>query len=66
MNLQCLEFDSFYFTYLSVSCHAVPPPLLKEAEMQEAAAKLEFEKAAHLRDQMKQLKERAGMGEKGK
>jgi excinuclease ABC subunit B len=32
-----------------------------EAEMQEAATKLEFEKAAHLRDQVKQLKERAGM-----
>jgi excinuclease ABC subunit B len=29
-----------------------------EAEMQEAASKLEFEKAAHLRDQIKTLKER--------
>jgi excinuclease ABC subunit B len=32
-----------------------------EAEMQEAATKLEFEKAAHLRDQVKQLKGRVGM-----
>jgi excinuclease ABC subunit B len=29
-----------------------------EAEMLEASTKLEFEKAAHLRDQIKQLKER--------
>ncbi len=36
-----------------------------EAEMQEAATKLEFEKAAHLRDQIKQLRERAGIGSKG-
>lgn len=32
-----------------------------EGEMQEAAAKLEFEKAAHLRDQIQQLKKRAGL-----
>ena len=32
-----------------------------EAEMAEAATKLEFEKAAHLRDQIKELKKRAGM-----
>jgi excinuclease ABC subunit B len=37
-----------------------------EGEMQEAASKLEFERAAHLRDQIKQLKERAGLDqEKG-
>ncbi|MBK1834947.1 excinuclease ABC subunit UvrB [Roseibacillus ishigakijimensis] len=35
-----------------------------EGEMQEAAAKLEFERAAHLRDQIKQLKEKAGLAEK--
>jgi len=32
-----------------------------EAEMQEAAAKLEFEKAAHLRDQIREVKRRAGI-----
>ena len=32
-----------------------------EGEMQEAASKLEFERAAHLRDQIKQLKEKAGL-----
>ena len=32
-----------------------------EGEMQEAAGKLEFERAAHLRDQIKQLKKRAGL-----
>jgi len=32
-----------------------------EDEMQKASAKLEFEKAAHLRDQIKELKKRAGM-----
>ncbi len=32
-----------------------------ETEMAEAATKLEFEKAAHLRDQIKELKERAGL-----
>lgn len=32
-----------------------------EEEMQKASAKLEFEKAAHLRDQIKELKERAGI-----
>ena len=32
-----------------------------EAEMAEAATKLEFEKAAHLRDQIKELKDRAGL-----
>jgi excinuclease UvrABC nuclease subunit len=31
--------------------------------MQKASAKLEFEKAAHLRDQIKELKKRAGMEE---
>ena len=31
-----------------------------EEEMQEAATKLEFERAAHLRDQIKQLREKAG------
>jgi excinuclease ABC subunit B len=34
-----------------------------EEEMQKASAKLEFEKAAHLRDQIKELKKRAGMEE---
>lgn len=34
-----------------------------QAEMQEAASKLEFERAAHLRDQIKQLKEKAGLSE---
>ena len=34
-----------------------------ETEMQEAAAKLEFEKAAHLRDQIQQLKERHGLNQ---
>jgi excinuclease UvrABC nuclease subunit len=29
--------------------------------MQKASAKLEFEKAAHLRDQIKELKQRAGI-----
>ena len=29
--------------------------------MQKASAKLEFEKAAHLRDQIKELKKRAGL-----
>ena len=37
-----------------------------EGEMQEAASKLEFERAAHLRDQIKQLKEKAGLVEKAK
>ncbi len=32
-----------------------------EAEMQEAAAKLEFERAAHLRDQIRELRKRAGL-----
>ena len=32
-----------------------------ESEMQEAAGKLEFERAAHLRDQIKELKRRAGL-----
>ncbi len=32
-----------------------------EDEMQKASAKLEFEKAAHLRDQIKELKKRAGI-----
>ena len=32
-----------------------------EDEMQKASAKLEFEKAAHLRDQIKELKKRAGL-----
>ena len=32
-----------------------------EEEMQKASAKLEFEKAAHLRDQIKELKKRAGL-----
>ena len=32
-----------------------------EQEMQEAAAKLEFERAAHLRDQIRELKKRAGL-----
>lgn len=32
-----------------------------EDEMQKASAKLEFEKAAHLRDQIKELKSRAGI-----
>lgn len=32
-----------------------------QGEMQEAASKLEFERAAHLRDQIKQLRERAGL-----
>jgi len=32
-----------------------------EGEMQEAAARLEFERAAHLRDQIKELKKRAGL-----
>ncbi len=32
-----------------------------QSEMQEAASKLEFERAAHLRDQIKQLKEKAGL-----
>ena len=32
-----------------------------EGEMQEAASKLEFERAAHLRDQIKELKKRAGL-----
>ncbi|MDQ8189165.1 excinuclease ABC subunit UvrB [Roseibacillus persicicus] len=35
-----------------------------EGEMQEAASKLEFERAAHLRDQIKQLKEKAGLTDK--
>ncbi|MED5418705.1 MAG: UvrB/UvrC motif-containing protein, partial [Verrucomicrobiota bacterium] len=35
-----------------------------EQEMQEAATRLEFERAAHLRDQIKELKKRAGL-EKG-
>jgi protein-arginine kinase activator protein McsA len=34
--------------------------------MQEAAGKLEFERAAHLRDQIKQLKKRAGLDNKEK
>ena len=37
-----------------------------EGEMQEAAGKLEFERAAHLRDQIKQLKKRAGLDKKEK
>ena len=39
--------------------------VLKElqVEMQDAATKLEFERAAHLRDQIKQLKEKAGIAE---
>ena len=32
-----------------------------ESEMQEAAARLEFERAAHLRDQIRELKQRAGL-----
>ena len=32
-----------------------------ESEMQEAAGKLEFERAAHLRDQIRELKKRAGL-----
>ena len=32
--------------------------------MQKASAKLEFEKAAHLRDQIKELKARAGLTQK--
>jgi excinuclease ABC subunit B len=32
-----------------------------ERDMAEAATKLEFEKAAHLRDQIKELKRRAGL-----
>ncbi len=35
-----------------------------EAEMQEAAAKLEFERAAHLRDQIRELRQRSGLAEK--
>ncbi|MEM9079869.1 MAG: excinuclease ABC subunit UvrB, partial [Verrucomicrobiota bacterium] len=35
-----------------------------EAEMQEAASKLEFERAAHLRDQIKQLKDKADLSDK--
>lgn len=35
-----------------------------EEEMQKASAKLEFEKAAHLRDQIKELKARAGLTQK--
>ena len=35
-----------------------------EEEMQKASAKLEFEKAAHLRDQIKELKKRAGLEKK--
>ena len=35
-----------------------------EEEMQKASAKLEFEKAAHLRDQIKELRQRAGLEEK--
>ena len=34
-----------------------------EDEMQKASARLEFEKAAHLRDQIKELKKRAGLEE---
>ena len=42
----------------------VSPMLLEglmTVEMQKASAKLEFEKAAHLRDQIKELKQRAGI-----
>lgn len=35
-----------------------------EAEMREAAAKLEFERAGHLRDQIKELKKKAGIEDK--
>ena len=34
-----------------------------EEEMQKASSRLEFEKAAHLRDQIKELKKRAGIEE---
>ena len=34
-----------------------------EEEMQKASARLEFEKAAHLRDQIKELRKRAGIEE---
>ena len=34
-----------------------------EEEMQKASARLEFEKAAHLRDQIKELRKRAGITE---
>lgn len=37
-----------------------------EEEMQGAASQLEFEKAAHLRDQIKELRKRAGLDEAGK
>jgi excinuclease ABC subunit B len=36
-----------------------------EEEMQKASAKLEFEKAAHLRDQIQELKKRAGLERPG-
>ncbi|MDB4541650.1 UvrB/UvrC motif-containing protein, partial [Akkermansiaceae bacterium] len=32
-----------------------------EEDMQKASSRLEFEKAAHLRDQIKELKKRAGI-----
>jgi excinuclease ABC subunit B len=35
-----------------------------EEEMQKASAKLEFEKAAHLRDQIRELQKRAGLEKK--
>ncbi len=37
-----------------------------DEEMQKASAKLEFERAAHLRDQIQELKKRAGMDTAGK
>ena len=49
----------------AVAVEAKPSPaqMLREMEeeMQKASAKLEFEKAAHLRDQIKELKKRAGL-----
>jgi excinuclease ABC subunit B len=35
-----------------------------ETEMHEAAAKLEFERAGHLRDQIKELEKKAGIEDK--
>ena len=35
-----------------------------ETEMREASAKLEFERAGHLRDQIKELKKTAGIEDK--
>ncbi|MGC6466173.1 MAG: excinuclease ABC subunit UvrB [Akkermansiaceae bacterium] len=37
-----------------------------EEEMQSASSQLEFEKAAHLRDQIKELRKRAGLDEQGR